>query len=346
MAELIDLLASLTTHRDRERLDVCLAESLMLLLQPQAVGVWRLVGEGEDWRWLCCAGMRPGEIAASSDPPWVEFDALPARESAPLRSECLTRQLQVSAADPQDGGVIVSVFPIPDGRDQPGVVELRTATAMTAEALRTVHALLRVYGNFQGLLDYSQRDTLTGLHNRKTFDETFLKTAMLSSPGAQAPLFESRRQAETGRYWLGVLDIDHFKLVNDNYGHLIGDEVLLLVARIMRHTFRFQDRLYRFGGEEFVVMMRCGDEADALSAFERLRANVERFTFPQAGRVTTSVGVTEVFHRDTPSAAFSRADKAVYAAKQAGRNRVCSYAELVRDGTLVDDSKTGDVELF
>ena len=346
MAELIDLLASLTAHRDRERLDVGLAESLMLLLQPEAVGVWRLVGEGEDWRWLQCASMQRGQVAAASDPPWIDFQELPPREAAPQRSECLNRQLQIAAPDPVDPQRTVTVFPIVDGREQPGVVEILTVQPLSADALRTVHALLRVYGNFQGLLDYSQRDTLTGLYNRKTFDESFLKTALLSTHGGQGALFDSRRQPEGVRYWLGVLDIDHFKLVNDNYGHLIGDEVLLLVARIMRHTFRFQDRLYRFGGEEFVVMMRCSVEADAVGAFERLRANVEHYAFPQVGCVTVSVGVTEVLQGDSPSAAFARADRAVYAAKLSGRNRVCSHDELVRSGAADGGAKTGDVELF
>ncbi len=71
-----------------------------------------------------------------------------------------------------------------------------------------------------------------------------------------------RHEQAQGSYWLTMIDIDHFKRVNDNYGHLIGDEVLLLLARLMRATFRFHDQLYRFGGEEFVVLLRCADHAD------------------------------------------------------------------------------------
>lgn len=122
--------------------------------------------------------------------------------------------------------------------------------------------------------------------------------------------------------------------------------MLLLVARILRSTFRFQDQLYRFGGEEFVIMLRCDGEAEALQAFERFRHNMENFAFPQVGRVTVSLGFTEVVPGDTPAAAFERADKAVYYAKQNGRNQVHSQAELVRIGALEDASKVGDVELF
>ena len=144
-----------------------------------------------------------------------------------------------------------------------------------------------------------------------------------------------------------MIDIDHFKRVNDTYGHLIGDEVLLLLARLMRSSFRFDDRLYRFGGEEFVVLMRCADAPAAALAFERLRSHVERHRVP-AGRPHHG---EHRLHRaasagDTPSGAFERADKAVYFAKGQGRNQVRHHAELVAAGHLEDDAKVGDVELF
>jgi diguanylate cyclase (GGDEF)-like protein len=183
------------------------------------------------------------------------------------------------------------------------------------------------------------------LLNRKTFDESFLKT--LSQTVVVSRTDDARRtHSENFSYWIGVIDIDHFKRINDNFGHLIGDEVLLLLSRLMHASFRFQDRLYRFGGEEFVVLMRCGNAADALLAFERLRTNVERYVFPQVGQLTVSVGFTQVQFSDTPAAAFERADKAVYHAKTHGRNQVCSHAVLLADGVIADAAKTGEVELF
>jgi len=144
-----------------------------------------------------------------------------------------------------------------------------------------------------------------------------------------------------------MLDIDHFKHVNDNFGHLIGDEVLLLLARLMRSTFRFHDQLYRFGGEEFVVLMHCTEGGQAEVAFERLRSNTEQHQFPQVEHITISVGFTEIRHGDSPSAAFERADKAVYYAKEHGRNQVCNYETLVAQGKLAAEaSNVGDIELF
>ena len=144
-----------------------------------------------------------------------------------------------------------------------------------------------------------------------------------------------------------MIDIDHFKRVNDTYGHLIGDEVLLLLARLMRACFRFHDQLYRFGGEEFVVLMRCNGEAEAALALERLRASTANHLFPQVGHITISIGFSEVRPGDTPSGAFERADKAVYHAKAHGRNQVCSHAALVAEGKLVEQvANVGDIELF
>jgi diguanylate cyclase (GGDEF)-like protein len=155
-----------------------------------------------------------------------------------------------------------------------------------------------------------------------------------------------RRAGALDTAWLGVVDIDHFKLVNDNHGHLIGDEVLLLVARLMRSSFRFQDQLYRFGGEEFVVLIRCGTVDQAQAAFERLRSNVENYIFPRVGRITVSVGFTQLRSGDSPSGAFERADKAVYHAKQHGRNQVAHHGDLIARGVFVEEARTGDMELF
>jgi GGDEF domain-containing protein len=124
-------------------------------------------------------------------------------------------------------------------------------------------------------------------------------------------------------YWLGTVSVDHFDDLSDKNGHVIAEEVLLLVARIMNNTFRTYDRIYRFGGEQFAVLMHCPEEALVLAAFERFRANMEKFNFPQVGRVT-----------DSPMTALERADRAVEHAQQQGHNKVFSHGELLRRGLM------------
>ncbi len=342
MSELVDHLAHLTGFRDRDVLDVTLVGAFKDLLRPLSVAIYRTVADSAGERWLTRARLNRDDVAATADPAWIDLDQLPLIDEFPVRRDCLrTQEVMVKAGPPH-----ISLFPVATDREVVGVLEIETDVPMSADDQRMVGSILRIYRNFQGLLDYSERDTLTGLLNRKTFDETFMKTAV-GHPVLAASGEEGRRANASGQgHWLGVIDIDHFKNVNDSYGHLIGDEVLLLLSRLMRSSFRFHDRLYRFGGEEFVVLMRCGSDQDAANAFERLRANTEHYAFPQVGHITVSVGFTEVKPTDTPSAAFERADKAVYYAKTHGRNQVSSHADLVRRGELEDGSKVGDVELF
>ncbi len=345
MSRVVEHLADLTGFRDRDVLDVTLVGALKDVLRPQTVAIYRCVGEEGAQRWLTRAHLSVGDSAATADPMWAEPESLPLLADHLDRQSCLLRQEAFTV----EGEVAVSYFPLATDRQPVGVVEIHTQKVLTTEEVRLVCSILRLYRNYQGLLDYSERDTLTGLLNRKTFDESFLRVATQPPERAAHQLAQGgvRRYGPTGSSWLGVLDIDHFKRVNDNFGHLIGDEVLLLLSRLMRSTFRFQDHLYRFGGEEFVVLMRCHDQADASKAFERLRDNVERYAFPQVGRITVSVGFTELRTGDSPSTAFERADKAVYYAKQNGRNQVCHHAELVAAGKLVDESRdNSDVELF
>ncbi len=345
-SEVVDHLAELTGFRDRDVLDVTLVGAFRDLLQPDGVTIYRPVGEAEHQRWLTRARLRRGESTPTADSVWTDLHDLPALDAMPAHRRCLEQQTAVNVTV---DGAAVSLFPLATDRDACGVLEVRTAAALTVEQTRLVSSILRVYRNFQGLLDYSERDTLTGLLNRKTFDGSFLRVASQHQGAGAQPeegRGDGRRKSGPDTAWLGVVDIDFFKRVNDNHGHLIGDEVLLLVARLMRSSFRFQDQLYRFGGEEFVVLMRGGNVDQAMMAFERLRNNVQAYGFPRVGSITVSVGFTELRDGDSPSSAFERADKAIYYAKQNGRNQVAHHGELVARGVFVEEARTGDMELF
>ncbi|HJV63289.1 MAG TPA: GGDEF domain-containing protein, partial [Albitalea sp.] len=290
MSELVEHLAELTGFRDRDVLDVTLAGAFRDLLRPRSVAIYRVVGDGENLRWLTRARLEESDVVATADSAWVDLDHLPAAADHPERLLALSGQTVITS---REDGAGLSVFPLATDREVVGVLELVTDGMLGPEAQRMVCSILRIYRNFQGLLDYSERDTLTGLLNRKTFDESFLKISS-ALPGVGNSRDARRSSGAGSRYWLGMIDIDHFKAVNDTYGHLIGDEVLLLLSRLMRSSFRFHDRLYRFGGEEFVVLMRCESEADALGAFERLRHNTLAYAFPQIGHITVSVGFCEL----------------------------------------------------
>ena len=146
-----------------------------------------------------------------------------------------------------------------------------------------------------------------------------------------------------------MLDLDHFKRVNDDFGHLYGDEILVHFANLMRTTFRSADQLYRFGGEEFVVIFGVEPrERGGEATLERFRRAVEAHRFPGVGKVTVSIGFARVADALTPAPILiDRADEALYYAKEHGRNRVCGWEALVAAGEVKPKPPPkADVTLF
>lgn len=203
--------------------------------------------------------------------------------------------------------------------------------------------ILEIYHNFLTLMNENERDTLTGLLNRKTFDQKI--------NGIITDLHQRHKQRKTDNdesAYLAIFDIDHFKKVNDTHGHLIGDEVLLLFSRLMSKSFRDKDLLFRFGGEEFVGIFECPSDQDMSSMLNRFRQVIANYDFPQVGKVTVSSGFTKIVTHDLSSKIIDRADVALYHAKHSGRNQVYQHEKLVDTGTVTEDknNSSGEIELF
>ncbi|MET0068164.1 MAG: GGDEF domain-containing protein [Candidatus Thiodiazotropha sp.] len=214
---------------------------------------------------------------------------------------------------------------------------------------------LRVYSNFYHTLDQARRDKLTALLNRETLEQEISQVLTLINrkepfhTQTDPVVKDNKRQTKRGMsYWLGVLDIDHFKLINDTLGHLYGDEVLILVARLMEKCVRKYDLIFRYGGEEFVILIKSSDVHEAKHVFDRIRKAIERHHYAKVKRVTVSIGVTQIANQTGPSEAFSEADTALYFAKSHGRNRVCMYKELIRKKLIKskEEIEPGGVSYF
>ena len=159
-------------------------------------------------------------------------------------------------------------------------------------------------------------DPLTGLHNRTKFDQA-LANEILRADRYKTPLS------------LVLYDIDHFKLVNDTYGHQTGDKVLVQLSRFVPNLIRTTDMLARWGGEEFVILAPGSDGPMALKAAEKLRDAIGQVVFDEVGSVTCSFGVAQYAAGDSPAELISRADDALYSAKIKGRNQVVLAAPPV-----------------
>jgi diguanylate cyclase (GGDEF)-like protein len=253
-------------------------------------------------------------------------------ESAPAFVECFNTQQKVVV--PRDGRVLV-IYPIKARREIVGFLTLDCEND-DAHDHDVVSILLEFYNNYASLLYDNERDVLTGLLNRKSFYDKVLQVI--------GPLRDTPDKAAGA--CLAVIDIDHFKRINDKYGHLVGDETLILFARAMVEAFRGGDLLFRMGGEEFVVVLKEVDIASSWVVLERLRHTIEQIDFPQLGQLTVSIGVSEVLGTDLPMNTMDRADKALYYAKESGRNRVYAFENLVAEGKLSVVERKTDIELF
>ncbi len=158
----------------------------------------------------------------------------------------------------------------------------------------------------------ARKDTLTGLYSRRYMDEQL--------PG----LMKAHRRNRQALSLL-IIDLDHFKAINDNHGHLVGDEVLWRVAEAVRATVRTADSAVRYGGEEFCVILPGTDAPEAAHVGERVRRSISRLNLDSLSpglRVTASVGVATLEEDEELHEWLQRADLALYAAKHGGRNQV------------------------
>jgi diguanylate cyclase (GGDEF)-like protein len=241
----------------------------------------------------------------------------------------------------KDQGQTVHLFPLKNEVAHQNAVLSVEADFENPLLSQSICRLLDVYQNYIHLINENERDTLTGLLNRKTFDSRINK--VLSQMGHKN---KRKKDKNVHDYYLAIFDIDHFKRVNDEYGHLIGDEVLLLFAQLMTNTFRDNDLIFRFGGEEFVCVFGCAKATDINLVLERFVQVLRNFTFPQVGKVTVSVGYASLSLNITPSQSVDRADLALYYAKNHGRDQICHYEALIEQCLLKDEIKTGEIELF
>ncbi len=188
-------------------------------------------------------------------------------------------------------------------------------TKMTDEIRKANDNIQHLNEQVKTLERNSNLDGLTKVYNRRALS-TYLKDvcAKETLPGDLHAL---------------ILDIDDFKRINDTHGHLAGDKVLIFIANTLRKTLRDGDRVFRYGGEEFVIVLNRLDDMQCKNITNRLLSLIRNNNLVYKGvslRVTMSVGTTKFIAGDTPDSLISRADKALYKAKEAGKDQM--YTEL------------------
>ncbi len=350
--DFIDSIVDVTTCTNGELLEVALANTLYKLVNIDVVTISHVVyhyGEPEI------------HLKFDINPSGIHKDELLSpRTIVPLKEMSHFQRCFDSAATcvtfpDENTNKTHCLHPILNRRDEVvGFLEIYGAPLSRADE-HLLFGMLQIYRNYLRILEESEVDTLTSLLNRRTFDRNLLK--MLTEPDTQELYDQNIAEADkpkrrnhpiSGQNWLAVMDIDFFKKINDQYGHLYGDEVLIMLANMMRACFRHYDKLFRFGGEEFIIILKSTDKTGAERALSRFRKQVEAHNFPQVGQVTVSLGYAEIKRGDLSTQILGKADEALYYAKRHGRNRVCNYEDLIAAGEikLTVAESNSDIELF
>ena len=192
--------------------------------------------------------------------------------------------------------------------------------------------LFHFYCHQLQMLQGTYRDALTGLYNRRAFNE---KLGQLLDRNVN----HQRRAINFTPSIYVMLDIDHFKQINDSRGHLFGDEVLLLLAQHMTDSFRDNDLLFRYGGEEFAMVLMDIEPDQARQTLNRFREKIANQPFADLNQVTVSIGYTAFDKRLSLDELIGQADTALYYCKTTSRNAVHSYQDLSGKG-LIPKPKT------
>jgi diguanylate cyclase (GGDEF)-like protein len=345
--DLVDSIVAITEQRNVETLEMVLAETMFALLRPQEVAMFdihagvvtviALLRDMDDTEEL------PFELTLKHCAPpvqaaFTEYLALPAER----------RSAEALSSPPMIGGC--GVFPVITHSNGEGVMLVLPGNNFTPADWRVALGLAHIHRNFAQVLNEKDHDRLTGLLNRTLLEDQILRRLKIAQRRHEKRLQETdeRRQQtpSTEHNWLAMIDIDHFKTINDNFGHIYGDEVLLLISGLMHRHFRRIDQLFRYGGEEFIVLIQGVDQATVHRVLERFRKSIEQFVFPQVGRVTVSLGYVEITDQAQPTGVIGHADQALYYAKENGRNQIAFYKELLEAGKIPRAKIDSVVDMF
>jgi two-component system cell cycle response regulator len=348
--QIIDSLGEITRHRDREVIEKSLLKTLAELSPNQEFKLFKVLSKESEEVVLGLSAYSINGYVETSGFHIERYELLPDIKQLVLS---VIESKQIGQLADANHKLTHIIYPSLDQYNDVFAVLVHVCgDGFEFDVSRFVFGLLKVYSNYLALVDDNQRDKLTQLLNRDTMDREITRI-LIKNGGLYAALAAGipiKRRKEEQAYWLGVLDIDHFKSVNDNFGHLFGDDVLILVARQMQKVIRGEkDLLYRYGGEEFVIILQAVDLEEAKKAFNRLRINIAQHEFPQVGTVTVSIGLVQITNQVGSSDIISQADQALYYVKEHGRNQVCCYEDLLQHSLIEQAEKNvsgGEAEFF
>jgi diguanylate cyclase (GGDEF)-like protein len=312
----LEAVVQLAEQRDIDALDSTLFDILTNHLPDTRIRIYHLLGQQPD------DPVKPSIVKVlDSQPAMVEKELRLNDEDVQC---CIADGNPVFAAD--NDRKPRCLFPIPSKSHVSAIVAL--SAECTDQHRNFLAPLIKIYASHAFLLNRNEHDSLTGLYNRFALDQKIQQIY------ASANSSKRRSKDSHDEQCLALIDIDLFKKINDKYGHLNGDNVLVQFAQEMRRCFRDFDLLFRYGGEEFVAIFRDLNLQTAEFVLQRFRKRIERYKFPQVGKVTVSIGYTALDTSKSAADIICQADRALYYAKNNGRNMASCYETLEKSGKL------------
>ncbi|NOQ93984.1 MAG: diguanylate cyclase [Methylophaga sp.] len=350
---ILDKVASLTTIRDIDIFEFSFMQTLADMLRVEDISFYKFNNHNEPCRLIRYISETEsiGGREKTKETREVQIENITVPDLIKRAMDWIdsTGKLYSTKIDNE----FVSIYPVHGLNKIVGYLSVAISHELSEHENLIISSLLSISQNFHGLLEENQKDKLTGLLNRKTFDDNISKIQNIlatETPDSSSYSGDNNRielSSDADEYWLTIIDIDFFKRINDSYGHVYGDEVLLMLSQVMKQNFRPHDLLFRFGGEEFVVIVKVNNQKEAKLSFERFRKSIEDFSFPQVGQVTISLGATLIMEQHAiASDIVGRADQALYHAKNNGRNKLFFYEDLIDSGIFEEKIDDGEIELF
>ncbi|MCU7835239.1 MAG: GGDEF domain-containing protein [gamma proteobacterium symbiont of Taylorina sp.] len=352
--EFVDSLAEVTSHFDQDVIERSLLQTLVDFAPSSEYRLYRVLLHDSEIGLALTAYAKNNIIDTLEHE--IKNIKLPDVFRQSINKAIETQSIQI-INDPKIDKKTHLIYPAMDKNNENYSVLIQSNIDLNFENQRLIHALLKVYSNYLELIEKTRRDKLTQLLNRETLDAEITRLLMRNNtPESNIlkfpdyPTSDARRTAKNSTYWLGLVDIDFFKKINDTYGHLYGDEVLILVARLLEKSIREYDLAFRYGGEEFVIIAVSDELEMAALAFERIRKVINEHPYANVEGLSVSIGFSQVTNQMSPSDVIGEADTALYYAKDNGRNQVQFYNDLVEKGLIEksneDNVESGGIEFF
>lgn len=350
---LLSRLVSLTTIRDIELFEISLLKTLTELLKIRQISMYKL----NQLSTTCTLSTYSINMIQDENKRHFSESQEIYTSEITIPEDIMLAQLWINTTkkpythNQHDHYLIV--YPIFGTHKIESLLSFELSHPLTENEMLIITSLLNITHNFRSLLDENQKDKLTGLLNRQTFEESIYKIQSLSlnsemnQPEKWSKQDNRKIKEGSEKLYLAIIDVDNFKSINDRFGHIMGDEVLLLLSYLMKQIFRAKDLLFRIGGEEFVAIIRTQDKEEACKVLERFRNKIEDYRFPQISTVTVSIGVTRIRNEHlVPAEIIGRADQALYHAKNHGKNQFHFYEDLLECQHIEAKKETGAIDFF